>query len=467
MSEKKKSLLITGIGALLAAILGGLIYMQHQKITETETEIASLEDQIAKGLEIIAKTPELEREVIIQRETDEVIAEILPDAEELTDFVRTLRKFEEQSGIRITDIRNRPGTGDQKQDFDKVVYSLKLNGDAFQMLAFFNLVESHSRFMSVPRIRLTAAQRSQLEDANAGIRHEIDIDVETYVYEPKSGSTPVRIENFEHKRNLLLGEISHRQQALAIETYEYRGPRGRRDPWVDPRIPITEGDSPLLTIEEQIELVDGMVARVDDARRLYAEFLAADGLVEEMRARRELEEALVTIGDDILRIEQAAQLSFVSAELRFGNEVVEGLAMLRSEFEGVSQPGPSLEELQAIAGSMRTHLQLGEFEFALGDFESLVERLEHVPSYDTERVAVAEEILQLKNAADAFKEFEEFEIQIDGLLHYEGSEPVAVINGISMLEGEFLDTGVLVQSIGANEIDFLYRGVTFSKSLRQ
>ena len=106
--------------------------------------------------------------------------------------------------------------------------------------------------------------KTKFEQGEEIPRHKIQIDLETYVYQAKQGSKEVRIDGYDRKRDLLVSEIAKHQAERRVPAYEYRGPRGRRDPWVDPRIPRSLGDGPPpLSIEEQNAIVDEL-----DARRL-------------------------------------------------------------------------------------------------------------------------------------------------------------------------------------------------------
>ena len=150
MSEKKRWIILVSLSLLVAIGLGVMIFMQYKKIDERRDQIASLKTNIEKDRETIKKTPDLIKEVIIQRETDVTIKEILSDDEDINNFVRTLRKFEEDSGISISSIKQQRGRNRKgKEDFGRVGYTLNFDADAFQLMSFTSLVESHSRLMSV------------------------------------------------------------------------------------------------------------------------------------------------------------------------------------------------------------------------------------------------------------------------------------------------------------------------------
>ena len=140
-------------------------------------------------------------------------------------------------------IKKKPTTPRRSSTSTRSRYTLSLEGDAFQLLDFMNMIESHKRFMRVPTFRIQAAQRTQMEKEGV-IAHRIQLDVETFVYEPKKDQKTVKIDGYDRKRDLLLGEIQRRRQDLALMPFSYRGQRGRRDPWIDPRVPVQRVTGP-------------------------------------------------------------------------------------------------------------------------------------------------------------------------------------------------------------------------------
>ena len=152
MNEEKKRLIITSaIGAVIAIGIGVLIYFQREKIAEQRTEVENLKVAVAQDRALIKKTPELVKEVIVQRETDAVIEEILSSEKDINDLVRTLEAFGDEAGVNITQFKERRAKAKKgrRQDFENVGYTLNFEGEAFQLLAFLDHIETHRRFMSV------------------------------------------------------------------------------------------------------------------------------------------------------------------------------------------------------------------------------------------------------------------------------------------------------------------------------
>jgi len=261
MSDKKRNLLFAGISLLAAAGAGTLIYFQHEGIEQRRAEVATLKKTIDEDRALLQETPELVKKVIIQRETDGVIKGILADDQDINNLVRTLTKFCEESGIAFSSIKKQKDTKRSKEEFGRVGYALTFDADAFQLLDFMHKVESHTRFMCVTQLKLTAANRSDYTEEELP-RHKVNLDLETYVYAPTSkDEKEVKIDHYDKKKDLLVSEINKRAAELRVPSYDYRGQRGRRDPWIDPRVPVDGG--PQLPIEEQIALVDGLAEKAD------------------------------------------------------------------------------------------------------------------------------------------------------------------------------------------------------------
>ena len=268
---RKMWIAVIGGGALCAAGLGALLWWQHGQIEQARNQVSTLRGGIESSRKLIETTGALEREVIVLRELTEVMKGILPDNDDVNNLVRTLQRFSDESGVRIAGLKKKAELSNKKDksDFDKVAYTLSLEGDAFQFLDFLDLLEGHSRFMRVPSFRITAAARTELEKEGVP-SHKVSIDVETYVYEPKKDQKAIKIDGYDRKRDLLLGEIDRRKGSLQVSTYAYRGARGRRDPWIDPRVP--------LKADTKAQVLAGIDKATGDAWRPHQQ--AADYLLD-------------------------------------------------------------------------------------------------------------------------------------------------------------------------------------------
>ena len=326
---KNRAFLAIAGGVALTAVLGGAIYFEREHIQELELEGDGLRGQIQTAQTLVRGTPDLVKKVVIQRETDEVVKAILPNEEDINNFVRTLRTFEEQSGVRITAVKKKPLNTREKRDFDRVVYQLTFEGSAFGLMSFVHQVESDSRFMSVPSFKLAAATRDQA-DGDGNALHRVTLDVETYVYEPQQGPAAQDIEGYERKVDQLGAEIDARREELVIRPYEYLGQRNRRDPFVDPRTPADSLEGPLMTIEEQMGAVASLVERVEQLQVLWEDYASTEDFQLRVETGVTFEELLFSLEEDVRLVKVEGRLKHLPAEHRFRNEVVPVVADLRA-----------------------------------------------------------------------------------------------------------------------------------------
>lgn len=452
-----------GVGGGLAAVgLGALIYVQNGNINTSREEIGVLQGQIETSRKLIEGTNSLEREVIVLRELSATMRQILPDNEDVNNLVRTLQKFSEDSQVAISGLKKKDANVRDQGDFDKVAYTLSLEADAFEFLDFLNLIESHSRFMRVPSFKIEAARRDQFEKEGIA-RHRIQVDVETYVYEPASGGHKVEVEGYDRKRDLLMGEIQRRRQGLSVATFDYRGPRGRRDPWIDPRVPTGGSEGSALSVQEQMDIVEDMSQRMVEVNGLWEEVNKAENVIVEMMTRADLEEKLVALEEEVRRIEADGSISYVPSLRRLQGEVLDPIASLREALLVASGRGPSRDTLKEILKSMERHQARAEYTLMLEAYEGLEDRLDLVES-DPLRKPLVDRLRTLAFEARTVLDFENIDIEVTGLAIIEGEEPVAVINGRSLGVGDMLNEELVVYGIRTGEIEFIFRGVILAMS---
>lgn len=460
--DKKSKVVLATLGLLAAAGLGWLIYAEYGSIAESRETVASTRASIDASRKLLVGTTQLEKDVIVLRETEEEIREILPDEQAINDFVRTLRRFEEDSGVRITSLKKKDGNVLQKkqqsESFDKVGYELAFEADAFQLLDLLDRIESHARFIRVPNFSLTAAPRKQVEDTGQPA-HKARLEVETFVYKPQSGFKQVEIDGYQRKRELLLGEISRRRQALRVASYQYNGPRGRRDPWVDPRIPVASDDPSALPVQEQSRIVEELVTRTQECLVLWDKVQVAPNVVEEMTLRAELDQRLLALEDDSRRIVAEGSISFVPSVRRMQLEALDPLAALRAKINEITGGnGPTLASLKDLLTAMKGHIADGAPDLALIAF-AMVERDLDIAAKDSERAPFVDALRHAEQEARILADFQKLDIKITGVAVAEGVPPVALINGKALGEGDLVDDELVVRSIRPGEIEFIFRGV--------
>lgn len=460
--EKKAWVVLLGGGGLMALLLGWMIYSQMGSIAEGRAEVETLRTKVAGSRKLIEGTSALEREVIVQREMSEVIRNILPDNAEMNNWVRTIQGFSEESNVRITGLKKKANMTNSKEQaaFDEVTYAFTLESDTFQLLEFLNLVETHKRFMRVPLFKVTAAKRESVEESGFA-SHKVNVDVQTFVYEPQSESATVKIEGYERKRDLMVGEINRRRQDLALASFTYRGARGRRDPFVDPRVPV-EGGS-VLSVPEQMEIVQGLVEQMDSIQTLWESVKESQNVIEEMMARADLEESLAMLEEEVRRVEAEGAITYLPSHRRLQIEVIDALATLRgalNKTEGTL--GPSVEKLREVLEAMNRHFELEEYDLALDAFRLVSEQLDYIDS-DPLRKPFVERLRRKAMVARIVRDFEDIEIAVGGVAIMEGVPSVALVNGKSLAVGDMVGNNLLINEIRTDEIEFIYRGVVLAR----
>ncbi len=466
MKTRKFWLIFAITTTLLAGGLAWLSYHEIEHIENTRTEVSTLRANIDKSRKLIEGTPGLEDEVIVLREVSDLIKQILPDQNDVNNFIKTLNGFSADAGMNTTAFKKKQDNRNSrdKSDFEKVAYTLSLEGDVFQFLGMLNSLETHKRFVAVPAFKLSAASRRDVED-NGLARHHIQLDVETYKYDPKTDLTTAKIEGYERKRDLLAGEINRRRAVLTLASYEYRGPRGRRDPWIDPRVPAGPEKTNGLTVPEQIALVEAMAGRVILAKDKWKEVEDAPDVLRRMVARQDLAEMLASLDDDLRVVATEGQLSYGMASRRLEKEVSDPVKELRLKLTStVDVLGPPREVLAGVRDGMRSHLALGEFVLAIKVFGTVQSELGMVRG-DSVREVLAEEILQLADDATILQDFDKIPLDIGGIALIEGMRPSVLINGRAVTVGDMINVDVEVFAIRKNEIEFIFRGVILTRSI--
>jgi Tfp pilus assembly protein PilO len=463
VKDRRTWIAVLGGGALIAAGLGAAITVENGHIEEARGEVTQLGEEIDTSRELVSTTRNLEREVIVLRELAEVIQGILPDEDDVNNLVRTFQRFSEDSDVRIRALKKKPDPrGAQETAFDKVAYTLTLEADAFQFLDFLDMIESHSRFMRVPRFKVTAADRTQVEE-DGFASHKVQLDIETFVYDREGSFRPARIEGYDRKRTLMVGEIHRRRGDLVVSAYDYLGARGRRDPWVDPRVPVHGDGETALSVKEQMDVVRDLVARMELAREGWTAVEASTNVVEEMVARADLEQMLAHLEEDLRRVEAEGAIRYVPSRRRLELEVVEGLVALRRDLVATEGGrGPSVEKLAEVLEAMNRHLEREEYRLVLDAFRLVDEELQYIEG-DRARRPHAVELRRRADLARTVLEFDEIEIDVGMIAIVSGSRSVALINGNTRQVGDMLGGELLIRDIRTDEIEFLFKGVILAR----
>lgn len=463
MEKEKKVWIGIAAGTILgAASIGTLIYLKQGEIEVSELEVTTLEGQIQKARKTIEGTSTLEQEVIVLREVSTVIDQILPSNEDLTGLNDNFHSYATDSNVRATAFKLKPdrsGGRAPELDFTKVGYSLNLEGGIFEFLDFLSRVENHRSFLAVPSFKISSSTR-QLVDKHGEARHQIQVDVETYTYARKTALQPVRIEGYGRKRDLLTSEINRRRKALTIGRYNYRGDRGRRDPWIDPRVPLLPDDHGW-PVPDQIEKVDELSALTAEAMQQWLSVDGAQNVLDRMVKRDELQGMLGKLDEELRRVESEGAITYVPAQKRLETEVYEPRALLAEKLESGSLQGPALAELEAMRDQLLSHLDRGEYDLALQAYTPWKGELATVEQ-DPVRNEVATFIHELAVEAETLRDFNAIELDISGSF-FIGDKAAIVINGRPRTIGDEVQVGLEIAEIRETEVDFYFRGFVLTR----
>jgi Tfp pilus assembly protein PilO len=461
--DKKAWIGVLSTTAILGIGLVSLIYMKQGDISTARQGVVGLETRIGAARKTIEGTAGLEQEVIILREVSTVIEQILPGVEDLNGLNDDFHQYATDAQVRATAFKLKPdrnsGARGPKPDFEKVGYSLNLEGGIFQFLDFLNRIETHHSFLAIPSFKVSSSTRQEI-DRHGEARHQIQVDVETYTYSSKGDLQPVHIEGYARKRDLLAAEVNHRRKALTVGRYDFRGGRGRRDPWIDPRVPeIGEDDG--WPVPDQLAKVDDLAAMAADAMQQWLAVESAQNVLDRMVKKDELQAMLGELDEELRRVEAEGAITYVPAQKRLESDVYGPRAILGEELESGTGTGPTLAELKAIQAQMAGHIEHGEYDLALQVYGPMRAELEFVAN-DPVRNEVAVVIHDLAVEAETLRDFNAIELLFTGSF-FIGDRAAIVINGRPRTVGDTLSEGLEVADIRENEIDFYFRGFVLTR----
>jgi len=340
-----------------------------------------------------------------------------------------------------------------------VSYTLELEGDAFQLLSFLDLVETNDRFLRVPRFEVDAARRQELLGDGQRV-HNIRLDVETFVFEPGAESEPVAIEWADWKIEQLRGEVSRRRTGLEPAEFEYRGRRGRRDPWVDPR------HAPALdrSREEDTAVLKGdlLASSVSEAWASWRELEESSSAIEEAGLSEELEVEVVRLEALARGLLETERSQGNSQEPSFSTEALDSLRALRAALdEERGNRGPSIARLREISAAMRAHAESDQHALALEALAPVAADLDWLAD-DPDRAPYVEALQSAAFRSQAVLDFDAMGYSPRGVVIL-GDRAAVLVGGRAVMEGDQIKGEVLVQSVTSGEVVFEFRGVLIKR----
>ncbi|MEC7726010.1 MAG: type 4a pilus biogenesis protein PilO, partial [Planctomycetota bacterium] len=271
-SQKKQLMGIAISAAFVCSVAAGGVFYVKGLIADVDAQHEVKQGELRVADAKISKIPALEKEVVILRENLGEYVKILPDDDQLNDFVRMVNRFGGQSGVR--------GTGLQKKDlrqrrkpgrFLPIAYTYEMTATLWQGLKFMNLVENFERFVSITQFSITpgAADSGAATTIDGEVVHTIKVTMQTYQYNNAGSAKDVVIPRYDDRKDELREEIWERIQTIRVDRYEHLGQSGRRDIFVDPRATGAEG-SDEASLEEQRKALERGLGWIESLGRIQA-----------------------------------------------------------------------------------------------------------------------------------------------------------------------------------------------------
>lgn len=470
LSERQRLILTIAVTVLITGGLLALIFKDRSEIEATNDEISTLDSRIQAAEVEIRKTKSREDKVLVYRAVEERELAVLPTRQEIANFHRDLSLYLAQAGLTFMDL---PESTPVESSLAKGIYVtrtvLSCAGDSASLLRFLNMIENDERLVAVKGLKVKAGGRVRSPLMSEGPpKHEIEVHLETYFYNPESKAVV---------RNKIPGEESRLQeqeikdtiaafQPERPESYVLRPSSSRRDPLVDPRrARQTEDPAEMERTwqrEEAIVLdlerrVEEILEKVEQAKAL----MEVGDLFRYDRVDREIEVAL----DEVLaRLSQVDQMKLVSIP-----DLVERIDTVRSKLDEVrSTRAPrSLRVTREVAESTLSDAQTAFDEGRYNDVTTLAGQwvlfLDGKEIEPDARPAVAE-IAALRPRARTYSDFQSIPLRVTGTIVHpvDPKMSVAVINGRPRHMGDRLDESgeVVVGQITRAYVEFHYKGET-------
>ncbi|MEW6027502.1 MAG: type 4a pilus biogenesis protein PilO [Planctomycetota bacterium] len=186
LTEKQLLILTIVIPAVLAIVLAGVGFFVFSKdIAKVNKDIADVSKKIQDEKNRLSEMGKLEERLKKLESEREALHALLPTKEDASyeNFVDTLTRFSREAGVKLSSALADEGAGgppgQQAAQFDKISYSLQIQGDFFQVLNYIYLLETYQRFIQVNKFNL---RPSGPVSADKATLYNMDLKVTSYVY---------------------------------------------------------------------------------------------------------------------------------------------------------------------------------------------------------------------------------------------------------------------------------------------
>jgi len=153
-----------GVFAVLSVAAAGAFYYFYEmpaqvEITAQETELATIQERIDKGLEIARKLPEFKREVDELRARLDSLRSILPEEKDAADLLRRIQTLAVQSSLTIRAFKPQPVA--TKEMHVEWPISLTLEGTYHNLGSFLDSVSKFPRLINVSKIDIKTKTKQE------------------------------------------------------------------------------------------------------------------------------------------------------------------------------------------------------------------------------------------------------------------------------------------------------------------
>ena len=481
LSKKAKFNLILGTVTVLAVgAFGWFTYKDWEKVGTLDQESEGLEARIKKADAEIRTIPALEDRVIVLRQNVQEYVNILPDDAEVHAFVDKLTEFASEAGINVNKLDDRAAKQRKTrrgraatEAFERITYKLELSGTMESLMAFIDRFENkYDRFVRIPSFEVRAFEdrsssrgNEELDPTTIERHHEIKMDLETFVYNPKTKTSaqPVQIAGEAQKLSRLRaeGRLGHAESDMAFVRYVYDPTKTPRDVFVDPRIFMPANLKISSEVrEEQRQVLSGLVNAVSALKDAYDVHEQEKSIVERLRLLDVDDAKLESLRAESQQLKDAEFFTVHELDAEFKDEVLARLDQL-AERRGKGQ-GSSVVTMQSLekrVEAMEQALAAGEYAKVIANDQEFIQLRQLLPDpRDADDLMVrAEKTVHLANV---YIDFSELKFDISGCVCYADNpaHSVIIINGKSYSPGELVADELRITEITPSEITFDFRG---------
>jgi Tfp pilus assembly protein PilO len=464
---KKTAWIIVGVACAMVLGCAGVVYLDVKKMGEEKEASEGLKSQIAKADARLRAIPDLELRVLRERTRVKEQVKILPDDNDINNFVDKISEFAKTSGVEIESLDDKSAKTRQArkatETFVRIIYKLAARGTFAQFVDFVNRFETHDRFVSVNSFTVKSDSKSGVKKdggADAPAQHSVDVEIETYVYNANQGpeKPPVDIQNADQKLAKIL-RTEPVQGVLALDRYAYVAHPERRDPFADPR--REEGQKVEVKSEENSEADAKLLAELTEELKKVTDAVGNESgiadLVTRIEYSKRLNSQIAAFKDKVADVRKNEK-AFTTKDARsaFASRVEQPLLKLLGS-RTATTPDIMAQEIESQYVKMAAAFEQKRHAEVLAAAKTLLDT--RPGEADAVLAKLFDKVAILAHRAEARHEFEQKTLKFSGLV-FKPSDPqkaVIIINDKAYAAGDVMDDGVVVRSIDPGKVVFLYK----------